>query len=68
MDWTSFFAQIFADTDIVIDPVTFDEQKVIVYEPKYFEQLNILLAEGTQSVLTKEGLGMYASVANLLFN
>ena len=47
-----YFDQLFADTDIDKLP---DEQRIIVREPKYFEQLNAVLVE--DQTFTKEGLG-----------
>ena len=47
-----FFDALFVDT--VIDKLP-DDQRIIVREPKYFEQLNSLLT--SDSIFTKEGLG-----------
>ena len=48
-----YFEQLFADTDVTPLP---DDQKIIVYEPKYYEQLNTILGSNS-SIFTKEGLG-----------
>ena len=52
VNFAMYFDQLFADTDINKLP---DDQRIIVREPKYFEQLNAVLVE--DQIFTKEGLG-----------
>lgn len=52
VNFAMYFDQLFADTDIDKLP---DDQRIIVREPKYFEQLNAVLVEDL--TFTKEGLG-----------
>ena len=52
VNFAMYFDQLFADTDIDKLP---DDQRIIVREPKYFEQLNAVLVE--DQTFTKEGLG-----------
>ena len=47
-----FFDQLFADTSIDKLP---EDQRIIVREPKYYQQLNSALEEDSE--FTKEGLG-----------
>ena len=54
VNFAMFFDQLFADTVITKLP---DDQRIIVREPKYFEQLNSLLT--TDTIFTKEGLANY---------
>ena len=49
-----FFDQLFADTLIKKLP---DDQRIIIREPKYFQQLDTALEEDAN--ITKEGLGNY---------
>ena len=49
-----FFDQLFADTLIEKLP---DDQRIIIREPKYFQQLDTALEEDAD--ITKEGLGSY---------
>ena len=50
--FAKFFEQLFYDTDIGKLP---DDQRIIVREPKFFQQLNAALVE--DELFTKEGLG-----------
>ena len=52
VNFAMYFDQLFADTNIDKLP---DDQRIIVREPKYFEQLNAVLVE--DQPFTKEGLG-----------
>ena len=52
VNFAMYFDQLFADTEIDKLP---DDQRIIVREPKYFEQLNAVLVE--DQTFTKEGLG-----------
>ena len=52
VNFAMYFDQLFADTNIDKLP---DDQRIIVREPKYFEQLNAVLVE--DQTFTKEGLG-----------
>ena len=49
-----FFDQLFADTLIEKLP---DDQRIIIREPKYFQQLDTALEEDVD--ITKEGLGSH---------
>ena len=52
VNFAMYFDQLFADTNIDKLP---DDQRIIVREPKYFEQLNAVLVE--DQTFTKAGLG-----------
>lgn len=52
--FAKFFEQLFDDTDIGKLP---DDQRIIVREPKFFQQLDTALAEN--ELFTKEGLANY---------
>jgi len=54
VNFAMYFDQLFADTNIDKLP---DDQRIIVREPKYFEQLNAILVE--DQTFTKEGLANY---------
>ena len=52
VNFAMYFDQLFVDTNIDKLP---DDQRIIVREPKYFEQLNAILVE--DQTFTKKGLG-----------
>ena len=52
VNFVMYFDQLFADTNI---DKLLDDQRIIVREPKYFEQLNAVLVD--DQTFTKAGLG-----------